>query len=406
MNPVRVDPRITGSDGDAATTASRALRIVVWGTYDTGKPRTRILLKGLRRHGVEISEIHREVWCGVEDKSQVRGLMARSLVLFRWLGAYPGLVARLLRMPRHDVVLVPYLGLLDVILLWPFARLRGIPVMWDAFLSIYNTVVEDRRMVSPRNPIALLLWAMEWLACRAANRVIVDTAAHAQYFEETFGVDAARLVRVFVGAETDVFWPRPFPAERRPKAHFTVLFYGQFIPLHGIETVVRAAKLTEGDGVHWQVIGTGQEATRIRALIAELMPTNLTWTEWVPYTELLDWMHRADLCLGIFGTTGKAMRVIPNKVFQGLAAGCHVVTADTPAVRELSPAIESGALTLVPAGDPLALAQTVVSLALQAEESPRKPTDDLATLISPVAVSLDLVVAAADLVQRANRWHG
>ena len=397
---------VTTPDGDAATTASPALRMAVWGTYDTGKPRTRILLKGLRQHGVEISECHREIWGGVEDKSQVRGVKARSLLLLRWLGAYPGLVARFLRMPRPDLVLLPYLGLLDVIVIWPFARLRGTPVIWDAFLSIYNTVIEDRRMFSPRSPVAHLLWGIEWLACRAADRVILDTATHARYFEETFHLDPAKLARVFVGAETEVFRPRRARADRGPNHQFTVLFYGQFIPLHGIETVIRAAKLTEGDGIRWQVIGTGQEAPRIRELIAELMPANLTWTEWVPYAGLLDRMHRADLCLGIFGTTGKALRVIPNKVFQGLAAGCHVVTADTPAVRELSSAVESGALTLVPPGDALALAQTVTTLLTRGTEAPGGSAQDFGALISPGAVCLDLVTTAADLVQRSGRRLG
>ena len=40
-----------------------------------------------------------------------------------------------------------------------------------------------------------------------------------------------------------------------------------------------------------------------------------------------------DVCLGIFGTGPKALRVVPNKVFQGAAAGCAVVTSDTAPQR-------------------------------------------------------------------------
>jgi glycosyltransferase involved in cell wall biosynthesis len=46
--------------------------------------------------------------------------------------------------------------------------------------------------------------------------------------------------------------------------------------------------------------------------------------------------------------------VIPNKVFQALACGVPVVTADTPAVRELLRDGESA--LLVPPGDGTALA--------------------------------------------------
>jgi len=53
--------------------------------------------------------------------------------------------------------------------------------------------------------------------------------------------------------------------------------------------------------------------------------------------------------------------VIPNKVFQALACACPVVTADTPASREL---LADGAdALLVPPGDPEALAHAVQRIA-------------------------------------------
>lgn len=313
------------------------MRIVFWGTYDTGKPRVRILLRGLRENGEEVIECHKEVWGGIEDKSQLKGYSRKLRIFFNWLLAYPNLIWRYLCMPKHDAVIVGYLGQLDVLVLWPFAKLRGVPIVWDAFLSLYNTVVEDRRMVSPHNPAAWLLWAWEWLACHAADLVILDTNAHGRYFIETFGIPASKVKRVFVGAETDLFKPRPATHRDDASQPFTVLFYGQFIPLHGIDTVVRAAKLSENAGIRWVIVGTGQELPRIRALVAELKPSNLEMIEWVPYQKLINWLHQADVCLGIFGDTEKAGRVIPNKVFQILASGRPLITRDSEAIRELLP---------------------------------------------------------------------
>jgi glycosyltransferase involved in cell wall biosynthesis len=277
-------------------------------------------------------------------------------IAFRWLSAYPFLLYRYSRLPRHDAVIVSYLGHLDVLLLWPFARLRGVPIIWDAFMSLYNTIVEDRRLISARNPLARLIWAWEWLACRAADQVVLDTAAHADYFAQTFGVPTSKLAAVWVGAEPEAF-PRvdePCDAGRTPM----VLFYGQFIPLHGIDTIIRAVRLTRGEPIDWVIIGKGQEAGKIRALLeADPLP-RLRWIPWVKYAELSGWLARATVCLGIFGDTGKADRVIPNKVFQILMSGKPLVTRDSSAIRELVVPGYPG-VWLVPPANPQALVEAV-----------------------------------------------
>src|SRR5437763_129947 len=86
-------------------------------------------------------------------------------------------------------------------------------------------------------------------------------------------------------------------------------------------------------------------------------PADIGRVRWVDYQQLPGELHRAGCALGIFGTSAKAQRVIPNKAFQALACGTPLVTADTPAARELL-AHEESAL-LVPSGDPEALAQAL-----------------------------------------------
>lgn len=373
------------------------MRIVFWGTYDTGKPRVRILLRGLRENGVEVIECHREVWTGVDDKSQVKGVFNLLRFGLSWLFAYPALIWRYLRLPSHDAIIIGYLGQLDVLVIWPFARLRGVPVVWDAFISLYDTVVEDRKMVGRGHLLARLLYLWEWLACRAASLIVLDTRSHGRYFSQTFGIPESKVASVFVGAETDVFHPPAAGSETvSENGAFTVLFYGQFIPLHGIEAVVRAAKLTEDENVNWHIIGTGQETPRIRALIDELQPARLTWEEWVPYPELIRRIHGANVCLGIFGASEKASRVIPNKVFQALASGCPIITRDSPAMGELHGV--DGAISLVPANDPGALAEAVLRMRVdynrgQAVECAHR----LISQISPRGIGLSMLGAVSRL---------
>ncbi len=57
--------------------------------------------------------------------------------------------------------------------------------------------------------------------------------------------------------------------------------------------------------------------------------------------------------------------MIPNKAFQALACGAPLVTADTPAARELLVHDESA--LLVPPGDPDALAEALRGLTADTE---------------------------------------
>ena len=119
-----------------------------------GKPRVRLLLAGARSADMEVLECHYDIWKGIEDKSQLSGLRNRFKILLSWLLAYPSLIWRYMHLPAHDAVIVGYMGQLDVLVLRLFATVRGVPIVWDAFISLYDTVVKDRHIVSRYSPIA------------------------------------------------------------------------------------------------------------------------------------------------------------------------------------------------------------------------------------------------------------
>jgi len=336
------------------------LSVVYWGTYDKGKPRNRILLAGLRSANVEVIECHSALWDGIKDKSQISGWLSKAILLFRWLWCYPFLIAEYWRLPAHDCLVVGYMGHLDLFFIWPFAKLKGVPICWDAFLSLYNTVVEDRQIAGRYNPLAWFLFILEWLACRLADTIILDTKAHGCYFVETFKLPREKVKCVLVGAETDVFTPAGNAASRNKQQSDTcrVLFYGQFSPLHGVKTVIQAAKLLEDEDVEWILIGHGQEAEAIKQELAGWQKSRITWLEWVHYEELRDWLTTADVCIGVLGDTAKARLIIPNKVFQAIAAGCPIITMESPAIRELVGEGHPG-IVLVPPAAPEDLARAV-----------------------------------------------
>lgn len=352
-------------------TAPCGKRVVFWGTYDLSKPRTRILRAGLQELGVEVIEIHANIWPQHADKSQMN-LAVMIRVLLRALLAYPLLVLSYLRAPRHDAVLVPYLGALDTLALWPFARMRRQRITWDMFLSLYDTVVNDRRKVGAQTPAAWMLWATEWLACRAAQRVLLDTRAHAEHIARIYRLPDHKLGSVRVGGEPGSF--RRLAAPALHDGPTRVLFYGQLIPLHGLETILAAATSERGREIDWRFIGTGQERKLLETALAGAAHDHISWQDWVPYEELTDAISRADICLGIFGASRKAASVVPNKVYQALMSGRSVITRQSPAMTETF-GTDAPGLKLIPHSDPEALLDAIAEL--RAEGYPVLPADRL-----------------------------
>ena len=117
------------------------------------------------------------------------------------------------------------------------------------------------------------------------------------------------------------------------------------------------------------MIGGGQDEAAART--AAGANTAVRWIPWVPAADLPALVAGHDVCLGIFGTGDKALRVVPNKVFQGAAAGCAIVTSDTaPQRRALG-----RAAVLVPPGDAEELAAALLRLARDRAELARLRRD-------------------------------
>lgn len=308
--------------------------IVFWGTYDKGKPRVRLLINGLKSQGINVLECHIDVWKGIEDKSQFKGFLNKLKKILFLVFAYPKLIIKYFSLPEHHVVVISYMGQLDVLIFWIINRIQKKKVLWDLFISLYDTVVIDRQMIKKKSIPARILYWVEWLGVRAAGTVFMDTKTHAAYIEELYKINKGKIKHVFVGAELEKFRS---PNRLKHKKRFTVLFYGQFIPLHGLETIIHAAKRLEDEKacINWIIIGKGQEQAKIDLLIKKLKIKSIKRIFWVPYEKLTQYIHEADVCLGIFNKDGKANRVVPNKVYQILSVGKPLITADTPAIREL-----------------------------------------------------------------------
>ena len=318
-------------------------RLLWFGFYDLSFPRTRFLIDGLRKRGVVVDA------CRVDPKRSRR----KFSEILR--------LSRPLRSVSYDAVIVGYPGANAV---WLAKLLFRAPVVFDAGFSVYQSEVEDRKTCRPRSFRAVLLYLMEWLTLRMADAVVLDTKAHVDYFCRLFRMSPKKFLLLPVGADTGIF--SPASEAQVTQDAFTVLFYGSFIPLHGVETILDAARrlLSRAD-IRFRLVGSGQTIEAMRALAENDALTNVTFVGKLPQTSndaasVLGEIRRADVVLGIFGSGRKAQMQVPLKVFEALACGKAVVTADSPALREqLAPGED---VLAVPPADGAALADAIVRL--------------------------------------------
>ena len=358
--------------------------VVLWGTYDTGKPRVRILRSACKLIDTHLVECHYNPWAMIEDKTQLSGIRSRAKIFLGLMFHYPILVVGYLRMPKHDVVLVPYMGNLDVLVLWPFAKIRGAKICWDVFISLYDTAVIDRKLFEKGSIFARLLFASEWLATRAADIMLVDSNQHANYISDLYHFARSKIAVVWVGVESGVF-SRTIDIAAPPSSGKTVLFYGQFIPLHGLSVLIDAIHKIERSGrrdICFNIIGRGQEASMIDNKISELGLRSIRRTKWVDYQKLPECIAAAEICLGIFAQDGKALRVIPNKIYQILAMGGPLITMDSPAIREV--VIDGPGVRLVNPGDADDLANKILELIDALGDSDRRKVELAGSLKQPI----------------------
>ena len=307
-----------------------------WGRFDPAYSRNGVVRQHLAAQGWTLRDFHPKL-CALGD-----------------------IEAALRRLPKPDAVWVPCFRQRDMAAARRWCDRRGVPLVFDPLISAYDKQVWERFKLQDGSRAARRLLAWERSLFAQADLVIADTGCHASFFADALGVPKGKIRVVYVGADETLFRPAP---DRAPGSPIDVLFYGSFIPLHGAQTIIEAARIYQGPPVRWSLLGDGPTKPACQKAAEGL--ANVFFEDRIPYATLPARIHRADIMLGVFGTTRKAGRVIPNKVFQALAAGRPVITRASDAYPQA--ARESGALSFVAPGDAQALAATVKAWAAHGE---------------------------------------
>lgn len=231
-------------------------------------------------------------------------------------------------------------------------RAAGGRVTIDFFISVYDTLVNDRKKIKDGTAAARFTRWLDRKALFMADSIIVDTKAHGRYFTEEFGARADKIRVLYLEADKSVYYPRSSKTHNKEKI---VLYFASMLPLQGAGVVLEAARLMKDmRGIRFVIIGPVKE---------KLIQDNITYIDWLSQNELSDAIAEADLCLaGHFnGDIGKASRTIPGKAYIYRAMEKPMILGDNPANREIFDESQTG-IGFCKMGDAQSLKSAITSM--------------------------------------------
>ncbi len=270
-----------------------------------------------------------------------------------FLDAWP--VLRLARAIRPDVIIERYYNFAGAGVL--AARRLGVPSLLEV-----NALIVDPPEVPKRRIDAAIGGPMRRYAelqCRWAARIV--TPLHTTV---PAGIPRTKIVELPWGADVDRFSPTDHADRDRGLRPPNVVFMGSFRAWHGVTDGVRAALrlMDAGHDLQMTLIGDGPERAAAEAMAAR-RPGRFRFLGAIPYAQVPAELARADLGVAPFITAPHpALRAAgffwsPLKIYEYMAAGLPVVTADIPPLSTVIRDGQEGAL--YPEGDLPALAAAI-----------------------------------------------
>lgn len=356
--------------GRAVSGSGQKLSIVGVHRETDGYPSVKHLLRGLRVHpDLQLREFSHPLpaWPRAGVSARLRALLQALICHLRAL-------RDLRRVAPHADIYVPYpaLGLLFLWSLLPQRPHRRIVA--DAFISLHDTVVTDRKLLRPKSVAARLLYACERRALAAADAVVVDSEENARFIAQSLGLPPTRVHAIGLCIDEDAYaahdatspvrTAEPALAAHPANPPLRVLFTGTFIPLHGIPIILDAmTQLDTREDLEFVIIGDGQDAP-LMARFAAGTRARVRWARhWHTAQQLASEVARADICLGIFSPGPKADRVGPLKLHAYACMGKAIITAETSWTRRMRADCAATPFITVPTGNATALARAITQLA-------------------------------------------
>lgn len=249
-----------------------------------------------------------------------------------YLGRITEVYVKLLKynMKNVDVIFVGFAPQL-ILPFWNF-KFRKKTVVIDFFISVYDTLIHDRKVFKDTSVFARLCHWLDTVTLKRSDHVITDTKADAEYFIKEFHCETDKLETLYLEADSSIYYPRQQHKKPEFIDQYVVLYFGSILPLQGVDIVLDAVRLLKDQkDIYFQIIGPISDKYR------KPIQDNVEYIDWLRQETLAEYIANADLCLaGHFNREiDKAKRTIPGKAYIYERMQRPMILGDNEANHEL-----------------------------------------------------------------------
>lgn len=305
-------------------------KICFFGNFDWDYSRVITLKNALTKSDIDI------IYCTFErnlhrhPKNLKTFFEKAFLIFYGWLVLY----FQFVKIDKSDFnyLFVPHLNYFFIPIAYLIGKIYKKKIIFDSYDSSYL----DTKYLHHSSKFKIMIsYFIEYLAYLCSDVVFTLNAVYEKKLLEVFPILKKRKVYdIFASANESRFNPENCEKNNYENNYFYVLYWGNFLPVHGISTILNAANLLKSnENIKFWLVGSGPNYKEAKHMQSKLKLSNVIFFGKCSDSKLINLIHRSDICLGIFSNTPVSNLVITNKVFEALASGKAVITLDSPTTR-------------------------------------------------------------------------
>jgi len=212
-------------------------------------------------------------------------------------------------------------------------------VIVDFYISSYDSLVLDRKQIKSAYRGKLLL-KKEQKILESADVVIFLTQSEKRYYTSLLRIKKIKKPLIIPLCIYEHQFAKLNFSKNKTKVP-TICWWGTYIPLHGINFIIDAAKILKNNGFKFELYLLGNSDELAVEYLEEINANNLndvikvlnflTFNNGKLEKFLID---NCDLALGNFGDSQKAKTILANKVIDAISMKIPILTMKTDAIED------------------------------------------------------------------------